>query len=563
MAHHLHSALSLEIDTTMDMDIVGFTSEDMGQNQLPPCFRDRQSLPDLCFLTLDALVKLVSSHSLRIKEWVAAGLIHRIVIDEVHTVFGERYRSAYEVLPKLASLNIPVTTMSGSLPPGFRDNLFCHLGMCDPRTVEQVKVVESENLLGVFPPGFQFIVEEVQHHLVRATHVASELLKEKPRTGVHIIVSSKANACEVFETLSSPQCKGKLVTADTSSEDEASIAKEWSKGSFQLLVSTTSALVGNENSACRHVLVVGYLFNLINIVQAVGRLRPSQRQDGGTFGVFLPVHTENYFQRMESRNEVLRASLKSKNLVGDDKEMFNTLLTVNGIHEWAVLKESHSANEGNCRVQDLTNLFGLNCPVCRICELCVGEGLSTASGRSVGLVASRVQGSDPAPVASALPVSIGHAQDGRLMSREESAEIANSKLKGQNDTLNRAMRVLKGLEHACRNCRKEECNGEGCLDGCYNCGKNHWKSKCPERNVVATALHGKACCSCFDPHTRRGCKKHDPKDCVLKRRLRRLVLRKAKKTSTTLAQVLGEVCSTDDSFCAFVATFAQRNRVVE
>lgn len=124
---------------------------------------------------------------------------------------------------------------------------------------------------------FRFYVEKVEDPVAHAVAVASQILKTNPKHGVHIIVNSKRNADVIFGLLSK-KYEARLVTADTSDEDQSLAAEQWGGGSVPLLVSTTVALVGNENSACRHVMVVGYLFNLINLVQAVGRLRPKQRE---------------------------------------------------------------------------------------------------------------------------------------------------------------------------------------------------------------------------------------------------------------------------------------------
>jgi hypothetical protein len=51
--------------------------------------------------------------------------------------------------------------------------------------------------------------------------------------------------------------ESKIVAADSTTEDQASVAHQWSEESIRLLVSATIALAGDENSACRHVLVAG------------------------------------------------------------------------------------------------------------------------------------------------------------------------------------------------------------------------------------------------------------------------------------------------------------------
>lgn len=157
------SAVTKGPEASIDMSIMGFISADISMSILPPCLADKQLLPDLVFLTLEALSNLITHHTLRIKEWVAAGLIHRIVIDEIHTVHGECFRTVCQILPRIVSLKIPVIAVSGSLPKGFRNHLLCHLGMCSMATPDHVNLVEDEDLLGDFPTGFQLTMLSKLH----------------------------------------------------------------------------------------------------------------------------------------------------------------------------------------------------------------------------------------------------------------------------------------------------------------------------------------------------------------------------------------------------------------
>ena len=538
MEHHLESAKSKGIEASIDMSIFGFTADDIGMSALPPCLADQLLLPDLCFLTMEALGKLVTYHALRIKEWVTAGLIHRIVLDEVHTIFAERFRSAYDVLPRVVCLNVPMITMSGSLPAGFKNHLLFHLGMCTPLTLGDVDLVESDDLLGTFPTGFRFYVKENSDHVSRAVEEAKHVLTRNPKHGIHIIVNSKKEAENVFQELSM-NYESKIVTADSTSEEQALVAKQWSEGAIQLLVSTTIALVGNENSACRHVLVVGYLFNLINLVQAVGRLRPRQRQTGGSFGVFLPLLLRRDFQRKEQMNTIEFAALRAKRLIGGDRGLFDRLLTTKGINDWAI-------DTVSCRVLSLSKVFGFERGACLVCDTCVG-------GVSMNIIPAT---NESAIAASAAEMVVVHSATKRVVETpvEHTARVRTGLSKEQNQTRNRAILVLKGLEEKCLFCGKVNCNGEGCLKGCFNCGKNHYKSKCPEKDSVAKALRGKACYQCFDPHSRQGYVQHSPQECILKRRLRRLIFKKTQNSDATLAQVLGSVYSSDATFYTYVSS---------
>ena len=82
----------------------------------------------------------------------------------------------------------------------------------------------------------------------------------------------------------------RLLTSDVDLAEQESIAKEWLNSGFTALVSTSIAVVGIENPKCHHLVINGYLFNNITMVQAINRLRPKQRNGGASIQIFLPTY---------------------------------------------------------------------------------------------------------------------------------------------------------------------------------------------------------------------------------------------------------------------------------
>jgi len=66
-----------------------------------------------------------------------------------------------------------------------------------------------------------------------------------------------------------------FVTGDLTPKEQALCAKKW-------------ALVGNENHRYRSVIVVGVLFNLSCLLQAIRRLRPKQRDSYANVCIIIP-----------------------------------------------------------------------------------------------------------------------------------------------------------------------------------------------------------------------------------------------------------------------------------
>ena len=84
---------------------------------------------------------------------------------------------------------------------------------------------------------------------------------------------------------------------------------------MQVLISSTCALTGNQCNDCRHILVVGLIYNLSNLTQAIGRLRPSMRDSDAE--VVQYVHaSEDSQQSKDARTNHDRRSLLFQRIQG-------------------------------------------------------------------------------------------------------------------------------------------------------------------------------------------------------------------------------------------------------
>jgi hypothetical protein len=84
MLYHLETTRS-KLQSVFDIDIQGYTGQDIQVSSLPLVLQEARLLPEILFLTLEAAVNLVSHHGSKMNEWVGKGLVKRIFIDEVHT----------------------------------------------------------------------------------------------------------------------------------------------------------------------------------------------------------------------------------------------------------------------------------------------------------------------------------------------------------------------------------------------------------------------------------------------------------------------------------------------
>ena len=69
------------------------------------------------------------------------------------------------------------------------------------------------------------------------------------RGSFHVFVSDKYEGARLFQMLSL-RCDCRFICGKTSREQLNDVASKWRKGKFRVLISTSMALVGNENPLC-------------------------------------------------------------------------------------------------------------------------------------------------------------------------------------------------------------------------------------------------------------------------------------------------------------------------
>lgn len=488
----------------LDVTVERVTCHDFADNELPRCLSDEDSLPDIVFLNLESFGKLTTSHKATLNRWSRDKRIFRVVIDEVHTVYGEVFRDSYSSLCSVGTLACPVLTLSGTLPLSFVRPLMktLHLVSNDDG---KITTVHRPDVVGEFPLGFSFqcnIVEDVVQSTVFV--IKEKVLRKIDCHCVHVIVETKDIAAKIAEQCKLLAIPHQLAMSDTPKDTLQQIAAEWLTGDIDVLISTTIALVGNENPRCYSVIVAGYLFNIMSVAQAIGRLRPAQRRSDGSIHVFLPNRSERWFREQSVRDETRRCILTERGLLDSICVEYAQVCTIEGIRSWAI-------GEG-CRLVNMARRFGYPRKQCSVCDRCRETTLAKAS------------------------------------------QLAAKNVRENSIVANRALPWLRRLEDCCLVCKSEKCNGEGCLGNkaCFKCGSNkHYRADC--RFDPAVALQGRACYFCFDVYSRQGYRNHDSSRCPAKRRLKRLFIEGHRRTGTgSFHDYLCHVAADEKSFCRFV-----------
>ena len=492
---------------------------------LPEELREKDSLPSLLFLNLDAVNNLFKYFSEVFKSWV--DVVDKIVIDEVHTILSEMsFRDKYRVYSELPSLGIPIVVMSGSLPI-FAVNRFAkQLGLSRTHDLSDVKLILGSHIVGGFPRGFEIKVSITS----RYTYVAAHFVKTKLESGsglaaVHVVVAEKKDGTFLLDQLF-PRFNCKFVSSDSSQEEVNQIAAEWSKGQLDVLISTTMGLVGNENPSCRHLVCVGYLYDSMQIVQFLGRLRNSMRMNFGQVLFAVPDNLSNH--RIIDDNLRYTRLLNEGFISAQDHANFTAVMTSSGVRDWL-----SNASQGlcGCAVQILSTMFGREATeTCGACPFCRSVPLTTLQTEATGRI--------------------------RLAKENESA----------------SQRVLSKLAFACQVCGDPACRGIPLLKGpgskslpenkdvcfqwkmCYACGVGtHDRKLCPFKKDY---INNRACCECWVMKGAGGSAKHEISSCPVKGRLRRLLSHDfvRSKSPGTFQSYIEQIYTSRESFCRFLTS---------
>jgi hypothetical protein len=202
VCHLEHSSRTI-LQDLFDVSITSLTTRECFEQSIPDKLANDENLPDLVFFGLDAFASLHKKHSASLSQWAASGKIHRIFIDEVHTLYGETFRDGYEQFPDIARFGVPITTLSGTIPCTLIGPLSSYLNLSQTKGDSDLDVIVSNDLLGSFPHGFKISCGVFTHVEEAAVKRVKCVLSNKPEFGLHMICSGKKG--QIICSLYSPQ----------------------------------------------------------------------------------------------------------------------------------------------------------------------------------------------------------------------------------------------------------------------------------------------------------------------------------------------------------------------
>lgn len=184
--HHYHSSLTI-VNNTRNHKIDYLRGCDIDEHLLPNCLRDKSMLPSIIFLSLEAIVCIVKYHTHFIQELVDNSLIHKIFIDECHTILSElSFREKYIYMNRLGAMGIPITAMSGSYPKFLISDYTKYLFGFEPKIDN--RIIVDEDIFG--NKHLKITVRKSSSYIKNTCNYVQSFLSDHDDDNVHIITST-------------------------------------------------------------------------------------------------------------------------------------------------------------------------------------------------------------------------------------------------------------------------------------------------------------------------------------------------------------------------------------
>ena len=476
LEHHVSSCSNL-MGICRNISIEALTGKDIDDNILPNILRDKESLPVILFVSLEAIRKLVECHFLFLQEVANGNYMEKIYIDESHTILYEiNFRQSYIGLAKLAGLNVPIVFFSGTFQRSFI------------KTFLKYMFGESDKLM------YNFVVEETifgdtlmriehsssENYLMACSKMSRKYVKDFTDSNVHIIVSTKDEGITIFNELKRKGFSScEFICSESNNQSE--VAKKWNNDSLKILITTTLGIVGNESSKTGMVCIVGLHYNLASIVQAYGRIRFRRRTKYSKCSIFTSTNNNARLYTAKNEDKTKLDELIGMGIVSDlNRNKYRRSMTSESVHEWLF-------NDQGCRLVSLATRMGFKQERCSLCDICTNTCVS-------------------------------------ISARAKRKEISMSKMKRQI-----GIQIIARLKKKCICCNRNDCDGNCVVRRrkgmtCYHCLGAHSASKCKKEHK--NILKGKACYSCYMYNYSQECIHHHTVcsgDGGIKERLRGLI----------------------------------------
>jgi superfamily II DNA helicase RecQ len=526
--------------------ILNYSAADIPDNSeypLPTELINFQNIAQIIILTIDAASNLFHHHRWVMDQWKRLNCLRSIYVDEIQTMISEfGFRLIYQTIRGMAMFEVPISLLSGSFHHDLVQPIMCYLGLSESVVGKMdYNFIDGGNSIGT---GFDFEVVST----LNVPGVCALILHIRKVTSghLHIICKSKSQCKQLSYLLREKGIQNEEVNADISSSDQKKIASDWYEGKIEVLISTIVALVGNENPKCKGIIVVGVIYNLASLVQAIGRLRPNQRGPNSkvTQVLFKYViertynETNNYDSQSskEKLDQLFNAHVIEEKQTEQLKMLFNYDNYIDFFHENGCYLHRLATACGESIMDDC-----MRCTWCKykknwikLSELKEKEDTDEDTIMNVRNMKKRSENTSQ-QVEPTLTTNINSTMQSITNENpiKKIARLAKSFLQDNIDFSKLVLDKFIRLESMCLVCQQISCIGD-CQTGCYICGGQHRVNECPYRSTCTEGKSlnqflatNKICSICLVPieYGQHGMQVGSNKEivCSLKKRVRGLI----------------------------------------
>lgn len=484
---------------------------------------DGDNLPHIAVMSICAFSQLLKFHSHKMIWWYEHGQLGHIFLDEIQLIISEgTIRKEYEDLSLVATIGAPVTLLSGSLSTEVLKIIAKFLGLTSSTT--PIDVISATDLIG---KHFNF---EVRTKLRYSFEGVVDYCKQRmEQCHVHVLCATTAGAKTIYNALGGEEnCNVECIIGSDEETKKMEIANKWRNGQIKVLISSTCALVGNENSKCRHIMIVDRIYDLSNLVQAMGRLREEQGGDDSFVTQFLSEEEVTKDKEIEQLTKSKIDGLKNFGFDIDDSVLCDVKnqLSPGGY--------SLLFRRKGCLLKNLSNLFGgdrtSDCKRCSNCDAKYNTFNGTLQRYPTFLQsdeATHVSNPDndhqeqilPQPSIAENQAILQQKRDDLLLKKRASevtlhndekrkrptktstqtkkqflnpykkttatpiTQTARHQQSRKQSTASIAEDKLRQAKLRCPQCNSSICDGIECIVGrkCFHCYGDHFGSKCPNK----------------------------------------------------------------------------------
>lgn len=537
-----------------DVTILAYTASSITDSTLPDTLNHHDP-PDILILTADAASNLIQYHSVLLHTWQSSNLLRGIWLDEVQTYIGEfNFRQCFQKLPLYATIGAPISLLSGSYPIQMINSLLNKFSLGDTTTVD---MVQSPDLIGN-QLDFEVIKVPDELDMIDITINMVDKYCQRTRKAAHIMIQSKGDCIE-FENRLADRSEVRVVHSDTTKDNQAEAASAWYQGKANQLYTTSLGIVGNENENLGGVFIVHTLFNLSNLLQIFGRLRPRHRGQHTKVVQLITSKDLQLSNQMKARAEDARSDLLSdKWISNEDMSSYDQAFHSAGYITLLTTNQCYFSQLSEIFTNNIREACNNHCTVCRN----QSNFIQYTPPPTEPVIVSPEKTTNPykrkAPNNSHIQQSASIARKNRMVSVNYQQQ---------------AEQKLEWLKQYCpvQSCIAG-CNGELCLNGaCYICGSaDHKTNGCNFRaNLDVTKrldefLAAKGICAWCLGKMKGDTDMHGPLGgestflirCPMNKRLRRAInihFQTKCRNKMTYGPFLRSICASDETYYKFIS----------